>query len=99
VLEKQRLATTSNAAISVCEVAEGARKPEAVERRFIIRTADARKHAGCNSRNTIGASSIASMDQAGVRSCPFARESENTQGLADDNARTWPTTRERLSTC
>jgi hypothetical protein len=31
VLEKQRLATTSNAAISICEAAEGARKPEAVE--------------------------------------------------------------------
>ena len=44
---------------SVCEAAEGARKPEAVERRFIIRMADARKHAGCNSRDTIGASSIA----------------------------------------
>jgi hypothetical protein len=85
--------------ISVCEAAEGAGKPEAVERRFIIRMADARKHAGCNSRDTIGASSIASVDQAGVKSCPFARESENTPKLADDNARTGPTTRERLSTC
>ena len=31
VLEKQRRITTSSAAISVCQAAEGARKPEAVE--------------------------------------------------------------------
>jgi hypothetical protein len=53
------LAWFSTAPPGGCEAAEGTRKPEAVERRFVIRSADARQHAGCNSRDTIGAASIA----------------------------------------
>jgi hypothetical protein len=80
VLEKQRRATTSKAAISVCEAAEGARKPEAVERRFIIRMADARKHAGCNSRDTIGASSAAGRPNvSGPNRCEERPESSAKQ--------------------
>jgi hypothetical protein len=55
-----------------CEVAEGARKPEPVKRRVFIRTIDARKHAGCNSRDTIGALSIANVDAiTAFRKRPF----------------------------
>jgi hypothetical protein len=52
-----------------CEAAEGAWKPEAAERRFILHTADARMDAGCNSRGTIGASSIATARSANKRDC------------------------------
>jgi len=55
------------------------RKPEAVERRFFIPTADARKRAGCNSRDTISASSIAS---GGRKTKFFSMGSRGNRGIA-----------------
>ena len=59
--------------------ARGARKPEAVERRFFIPTADARKCAGCNSRDTISAPSIAS---SGRKTKFFSMGSRGNRGIA-----------------
>jgi pimeloyl-ACP methyl ester carboxylesterase len=42
---------------------------------------------------------IDSVDQSGVKSCPFVRASDDTQGPTDDSARTGSTTRKPSSSC